>query len=89
MSVSLSITVLWLQARLGRGEFNSETTRVLHFVRNPEAEAQRQIAEARISELDAENKVRYPLHTTMWSRFAFDTCDPVQSQVLVGKLECL
>lgn len=65
MSVILSINVLWLQARLGRGEFNSETTRVLHFVRNPEAEAQRQIAETRMSELDAENKVRYPLHTTM------------------------
>lgn len=47
-----------MQARLGRGEFNPETTRVLHFVRNPEAEAHRQMADARIAELDAENKVR-------------------------------
>lgn len=30
---------------------------MLHVVRNPEAEAQRQIAEARIAELDAENEV--------------------------------
>ena len=43
------------QERLGRGEFNPETTRVLHFVRNPQAEEQQQTAEARIAELIAEN----------------------------------
>jgi hypothetical protein len=48
------------QARLGRGEFNPETTRVLHYVRNPEAETQRQLAETHIAELDAENKVLQP-----------------------------
>lgn len=93
MSVSLSITVLWLQARLGRGEFNSETTRVLHFVRNPEAEAHRQIAEARISELDAENKVRYPLHTTMCLNLGSLSTLAIQCNLRyllqVGKLDCL
>ena len=53
----ISKSCIWLlsQERLGRGEFNAETTRVLHFVRNPQAEEQRQTAEARIAELDAEN----------------------------------
>lgn len=31
---------------------------MLHYVRNPEAEAQRQLAETHIAELDAENKVQ-------------------------------
>lgn len=44
-----------LQKRLGRGEFNQETTRVLHWVRNPEAERQREDAAARIAELELEN----------------------------------
>ena len=53
-----SSTVRCTQARLGRGEFNPETTRILHYVRNPEAETQRQLAETHIAELDAENKVQ-------------------------------
>ena len=44
-----------VQERLGRGEFKPETTRVLHFVRNPEAEQQREAAVARIEELGLEN----------------------------------
>ncbi len=44
-----------MQERLGRGEFNPDTTRVLHFVRNPEAEQQRETAVARIEELELEN----------------------------------
>jgi hypothetical protein len=43
------------QTRLGRGEFDTETTRVLHLVRNPEAEQQREIAAARIVALEEEN----------------------------------
>ena len=43
------------QERLGRGEFNSETTRVLHLVRNPEAEQERQDAVERIEQLALEN----------------------------------
>lgn len=44
-----------VQRRLGRGEFNPETTRVLHWVRNPEAEQQREDTAARIAELELGN----------------------------------
>lgn len=43
------------QERLGHGEFNAATTRVLHFIQNPEAEARREAEEARLAELQAEN----------------------------------
>lgn len=39
---------------MNRGEFNSATTRVLHYVLNPEAEARKEQAAARIGELEAE-----------------------------------
>ncbi len=42
------------QERLGRGEFNPSTTRVLHFVHNPEAEARREAEAAQVSQLQAE-----------------------------------
>lgn len=58
-------TLRCTQARLGRGEFNPETTRVLHYVRNPEAETQRQLAETHIVELDAENKVLQSSHSNL------------------------
>lgn len=44
-----------VQRRLGRGEFNPETTRVLHWVRNPEVEQQREDAAAHIAELELGN----------------------------------
>ncbi|EIE27827.1 hypothetical protein COCSUDRAFT_83447 [Coccomyxa subellipsoidea C-169] len=43
-----------LEERLGRGEFNPSTTRVLHFVHNPEAEARREAEAAQVSQLQAE-----------------------------------
>ena len=43
------------QERLGHGEFNAATTRVLHFVQNPEAEARQDAEDARLAELQAEN----------------------------------
>ncbi len=42
------------QERLGRGEFNPATTRVLHFVHNPEAEARREAEAAQLTSLQAE-----------------------------------
>lgn len=42
------------QERLGRGEYNPATTRVLHFVHNPETEARREADTAQISQLQAE-----------------------------------
>ena len=45
----------WLQARVGRGEYNLANSRVLHYVHNPEAEARREHEAARISELEAES----------------------------------
>lgn len=44
-----------LQNRLGKGEFNKTTTRVLHFKRNPEAEAKQKAEQSRCSSLEAEN----------------------------------
>ncbi|CAL8462910.1 g2444 [Coccomyxa elongata] len=43
-----------LEERLGRGEFNPATTRVLHFVHNPEAEACREAEAAQLTSLQAE-----------------------------------
>jgi hypothetical protein len=48
------VAYLVRQERLGRGEFNPATTRVLHFVHNPEAEARREAEAARITQLEAE-----------------------------------
>lgn len=42
------------QERLGRGEYNPATTRVLHYVHNPEAAALREADAAKISQLQAE-----------------------------------
>lgn len=44
-----------VQERLGRGEVCAATTRVLHFVHNPEAAAEREAADARLAELEAQN----------------------------------
>ncbi len=43
-----------MQERLGRGEFNPATTRVLHYVHNPEAQALREADAGKISQLQAE-----------------------------------
>ena len=43
-----------MQTRLDKGEFNPATTRVLHFVANPEAEAHKEAQTERISKLEAE-----------------------------------
>lgn len=48
--------VALLQDRVGRGEFNPETTRVLHLRNNPEAEVQQAAHEARVAELESENQ---------------------------------
>ncbi|KAL4423583.1 hypothetical protein ABPG77_004623 [Micractinium sp. CCAP 211/92] len=45
-----------LQERLGRGEYNAATTRVLHFKYNPEAELAREARDARVAELESENE---------------------------------
>ena len=45
-----------LQERVGRGEYNPETTQVLHFKSNPETELYRAAKEARIAELESENE---------------------------------
>ncbi|KAK9820056.1 hypothetical protein WJX72_005559 [[Myrmecia] bisecta] len=44
-----------LQEKLGRGEYNKATTKVLHYVHNPEAEAQKEVEQARQDALQAEN----------------------------------
>ena len=44
-----------LKERLGRGELNTETTKVLHFIRNPEAELAQRAEEAKLEALQAEN----------------------------------
>lgn len=44
-----------LQERLGRGELNTATTKVLHFIRNPEAELARQAEQAKLEGLQATN----------------------------------
>ncbi len=45
-----------LQERVGRGEYNPDTTKVLHFKGNPETELYRAAKEARIAELESENE---------------------------------
>jgi mitotic spindle assembly checkpoint protein MAD1 len=45
-----------LQERVGRGEYNPDTTKVLHFKANPEAELERAAKEAKIAELESENE---------------------------------
>lgn len=49
-------TVPSLQERVGRGEYNAATTRVLHFKFNPEAELAREARDARLAELESENE---------------------------------
>lgn len=44
-----------LQERLGKGEYNTATTKVLHFKRNPEALAIEKAEQSRFSKLEAEN----------------------------------
>jgi hypothetical protein len=43
-----------VQGRLDKGEFNSATTRVLHCVINPEAEARKEHQASLVAELEAE-----------------------------------
>lgn len=43
------------QERVGRGEYNAATTRVLHFKYNPEAELAREARDARVAALESEN----------------------------------
>ena len=43
------------QEKLGRGEFNKATTKVLHFKRNPEAIAVEKLEHSKCSALQAEN----------------------------------
>lgn len=43
-----------MQSRLDKGEFNSATTRVLHFVANPESDARREQQAGQIAQLEAE-----------------------------------
>lgn len=45
-----------VQERVGRGEFNAATTRVLHFKYNPEAEMAREARDARLAQLQSENE---------------------------------
>ena len=44
-----------MQEKLGRGEYNKATTKVLHFKRNPEAKAVEALEHKRCSTLEAEN----------------------------------
>ena len=44
-----------LEMRVARGEYNPETTKVLHLKNNPEAELQRSIQEEKIARLESEN----------------------------------
>lgn len=52
---NLGRQVACLEERVGRGEFNPATTRVLHLRANPEAELERTAREARVAELESEN----------------------------------
>ncbi len=45
-----------MQERVGKGEYDPATTRVVHFVRNPEAEMARQAEDAVLSSLQTENE---------------------------------
>lgn len=46
-----------VQARLNKGEFNPEKTRVLHYISNPETLAQKDAQQARLRDLEAENSI--------------------------------
>lgn len=45
-----------VQERVGKGEFDPAITKVVHFIRNPEAELARQAEQTRISSLQTENE---------------------------------
>ena len=46
-----------MQERLGKGEFNRATTRVLHMVNNPEAQTWQDAHQRRVEELEASNSL--------------------------------
>jgi hypothetical protein len=52
---NLGRQVALLEERLGRGEYNAATTRVLHFKYSPEAELAREARDARVAQLESEN----------------------------------
>lgn len=52
----LSKLVDSLQMRVARGEFNPETTKVLHLKNNPEAELHKSMHEAKVAQLESENE---------------------------------
>ena len=52
---NLAKQVACLQERVGRGEYNPDTTKVLHMRHNPETELHAAVKEARIAELESEN----------------------------------
>jgi mitotic spindle assembly checkpoint protein MAD1 len=54
-AANLRRQVALLTERVGRGEFNPDTTRVLHLRANPEAELARAGRDARVAELESEN----------------------------------
>ena len=53
---NLSQQIALLEDRVARGEYDSETTKVLHFRNNPEAELHKAAQESRIAELESENE---------------------------------
>ncbi|KAK9868220.1 hypothetical protein WJX84_004073 [Apatococcus fuscideae] len=55
-SEDLQMQIASLEESLGRGEYNSGTTKVLHFIRSPEAELARQADQAKLETLQAENE---------------------------------
>jgi len=67
------------QGRLDKGEFNSASTRVLHYVLNPEAEARREHQESRVAELEAEVAV-LKLQTSLGSKTREDDGGSSQPQ---------
>ncbi len=50
----LNLRPAFAQSRLDKGEFNRATTKVLHFISNPEAEARKEIQAERIAQLESE-----------------------------------
>ncbi|KAK9800790.1 hypothetical protein WJX73_003823 [Symbiochloris irregularis] len=52
---SLASQVAELQERVGKGEYNPETTRVVHMIHNPETEAHAQAQADKIAGLEAHN----------------------------------
>ncbi len=45
-----------MQERVGSGVYNTKTTKVLHFIRNPEAEAVKELQSSQMANLAAENE---------------------------------